>query len=116
MNFDFSKQKHKKLPIKEKTQTNIVGYDEIIYLECDSNLVYVFHTKNNTPYYYSKPLIELEGVLADFGFLRITHNRLVNMQHVLSLNSKKHEIQLVNEIILSVSRRKWQKIKEFFNS
>lgn len=116
MNFDFSKQEYNKLAIKEKTQTNIVRYDEITYLECNGNLVFVFHTKNRAPYSYSKPLIEIECELADFGFLRINHNKLVNMQHVLNLNSKKHEMTLANEITLSVSRRKWQKIKEFFNS
>lgn len=116
MNFDFSKQKQNKLAIKEKTQTNIMGYDEITYLECTGNLVFVFHTKSRTPYCYSKSLIEIECELEGYGFLRINHNKVVNMQHVLNLNSKKHEIRLVNEVTLTVSRRKWQKIKEFFNT
>ena len=116
MNFDFSKQKHNKLAIKEKTQTNIVSYDEITYLECTGNLVFVFHNKNHSPFSYSKSLLDIECELVDFGFLRINHNKLVNMQHVMNLNSKKHELRLSNEITLSVSRRKWQKIKEFFNS
>lgn len=116
MNFDFSKQKINKLAIKEKTQTNILCYDEITYLECKGNLVFVFNTKNHKPYSFSKSLIEIESELADFGFKRINHNKLVNMKFVVNLNSKKHEIRLANEISLTVSRRKWQKINEFFFS
>lgn len=116
MNFDFSKQKHIKMAIKEKTQTNILSYDQITYLRCDGNLVFVFHIKNCKPFSYSKSLLEIECELEAYGFLRINHNTLVNMLYVSHLNTKKHEIRLANEETLSVSRRKWQKIREFFNS
>jgi DNA-binding LytR/AlgR family response regulator len=116
MNFDFSKQKHNILAIKEKTQTTMVRYDEITYVECNGSLVFVFHTKNHKPFSYSKSLLEIECELTDSGFRRINHNKVVNMQHVLNLNPKKHEITLTNEITLTVSRRKWPNIKEFFNS
>jgi len=116
MNYDFSKQKEKKLPIKEKTQTSLLLYDEILYLECTGNLVFVFNTQNETPFSYSNSLINIETELCDFGFLRINHNKKVNMYHVKKLYAKKHEILLSDESILTVSRRKWQKIKDFFNS
>lgn len=116
MNFDFSKQKEKKLPIKEKTQTSLLRYDEILYLECTGNLVFVYHLKDGNPFSYSNSLTNLETELLGFGFLRISHNRVVNMYHVQNLNSKKHEISLGDNMKLDVSRRKWQNIKEFFNS
>jgi hypothetical protein len=53
MNFDFSKQKHNILAIKEKTQTTVVRYDEITHVECDGNLVFVFQTKNHKPLTFS---------------------------------------------------------------
>ena len=115
MDFDFSKQKEKKLPIKEKTQTSLLRYDEILYLECTGNLVFVFHTKNKTPYAYTNSLGSIEAELAQFGFIRISHNRLVNMYHAQNLNSKKHQINIGSDHILTVSRRKWQKIKDFFS-
>ena len=115
MDFDFSKQKEKKLPIKEKTQTSLLRYDEILYLECTGNLVFVFHTKNTTPYSYTNSLVSIETELAQFGFLRISHNRLVNMYQAQNLNSKKHQISIGSDHILTVSRRKWQKIKDFFS-
>lgn len=116
MNFDFSKQKGKKLPIKEKTQTSLLNYDEILYLECTGHLVFVYHTLNNMPVFYTNSLVSIEEVLANYGFLRINHDIVVNMYHVYLLNSRKHEIYLRNDKILSVSRRKWKKITEFFNS
>lgn len=116
MNFDFSKQKEKKLPIKEKTQTSLLRYDEILYLECTGNLVFVYHSQNEIPFSYSNSLINIEIELVQYGFLRINHNKLVNMYHVQNLNSKKHEIRLSTNHILTVSRRKWKNIREFFIS
>ena len=115
MDFDFGKQKEKKLPIKEKTQTSLLRYDEILYLECTGNLVFVFHTQNAAPYSYTNSLVSIEAELAQFGFIRISHNRLVNMYHAQNLNSKKHQINIGSDHILTVSRRKWQKIKDFFS-
>ena len=115
MDFDFSKQKEKKFPLKERTQTSLLCYAEVLYLECTGNLVFVFHTKNATPYSYANSLVSIEAELAQFGFLRISHNRLVNMYHAQNLNSKKHQISIGSDHILTVSRRKWQKIKDFFS-
>ena len=114
MNFDFSKQKEKVLPIKENTQTSILRYDEVLYMECTGNLVSVFHTQNSLPISYTSPLISNETILGDFGFVRISDNKIVNMYHVKKLNSKKREIHMSNKCILEVSRRKWHKIAEFF--
>jgi len=116
MNFDFRKQKEKILPIREKTQTSLLRYDEILYFECTGNLVFVFHIQTTTPFSYSNSLIDLEAELADSGFLRINHNQIANMYHVKQLIAKKHEVRLNDFRILSVSRRKWKNIKDFFNS
>ena len=116
MNFDFSKQKVMKFPIKEKTQTSLINYDEILYLECTGHLVLVYHTRNNKPVFYTNSLVAIEEGFTNYGFLRINNNIVVNMYYVYLLNSRKHEIHLRNDKILSVSRRKWKKIAEFFNS
>ena len=116
MRHDFSLQRDHKLPIKEKTITSFVGYNEIIFLQCSGNLVFVYHTLHQTPYSYSISLAELETTLTNFGFVRINHNVLINLHHVLHLNTKKRQLQLTNGNNLTVSRRKWQKIKEFFNT
>lgn len=116
MKIDLNKQKEKKLAIKEKTQTSLLNYDEILYLECTGHLVLVYHTRNNKPVFYTNSLVAIEEALTNYGFLRINHNIVVNMYHVYLLNSRKHEIHLRNDKILSVSRRKWKIIAEFFNS
>jgi len=68
MNFDFNKQKGKKLPIKEKTQTSLLNYDEILYLECTGHLVFVYHTRNNKPVFYTNSLVAIEEGLTNYGF------------------------------------------------
>lgn len=116
MNFDFSKQKVKKFTIKEKTQTSLLRYDEILYLECTGNLIFVYHTQSATPSSFSNSLINIEKEIEEFGFSRINHCMMVNMYHVRKLCSQKHKIYLSEDIDLTVSRRKWKKIKAFFNS
>lgn len=116
MSFDFSTQKENKLPIREKTQTRLLRYDEILYLECTGNLVFVFNRQNATPFSYTNSINNIEEELAESGFIRTNHNAVVNMYYVVNLNSKKHEITLSDSTILTVSRRKWHIIKEFFNS
>jgi DNA-binding LytR/AlgR family response regulator len=109
MNFDFSKQRDKKLAIKEKMQTSLIRYDEIVYLECTSNLVFVYHTKDEAPLSYSNSLAHIEKELLKYGFMRINDNMIINMYRVQKLISKKHEILVSNDKNLSISRRKWKK-------
>lgn len=116
MDFDFSKQKEKRLSVIEKTKTSLIKYETITYLECDCNIVYVFHTQDKSPYSYSNSLVKLESELTEFGFIRISHNRMVNMYHVMNFDSKKHEIKLSDGKYLTVSRRKWHKIRNMFTS
>jgi len=65
MNFDFSKQRDKKLQIREKMQTSLIRYDEIIYLECTGNLVFVHHTKDENPISYSNSLTLIQRNYSD---------------------------------------------------
>lgn len=114
MEYNYSRQKDNKLAIKEKTQINLVRYDEIIYLECYGNLIFVYHMTDKKPYSYTNSLAHLESELSEFGFLRIDHNKLINMSHVLNLNAKNHCVELTNDIILKVSRRKWRGCRNYF--
>jgi len=116
MSCDFTKQKEKTLLIKEKSLRHIVPYNEILWLECDGNIVTVFLVGDNTPVSYTNSLTDIEKCLGEFGFLRINHNKIVNMAHVKKMKSKTREIILGNDEVLTVSRRKWQIIKNFFDS
>lgn len=113
MNFNFSQQKEMVFCIREKEQTSFLIYHEILWFECDGNVVKVFTTNDNTPVSYTNSLLSIEKRLSSFGFLRINHHKIINMAHVKNINSRKREITLSNKGIHPVSRRKWPKIKEF---
>ena len=54
--------------------------------------------------------IDINGI----GFMRICSNRLVNMKFVDKIDFKKHEIQLNTGECMTISRRKWHNIKDFY--
>ena len=82
MNFDFSIQKEKKLAIKEKTQISFLSYHQILFFQCSSTLVFIFHSQGVNPIIFCNTLKELEAKLSCYGFLRINHNTIINMFHV----------------------------------
>jgi DNA-binding LytR/AlgR family response regulator len=113
MKFDFSKQKEKKLAIKEKTQISFLNYDQILFFECSGSLVFIYHSQSVKPLTFCATLNDIETKLNCYGFLRINHNTIINMFHVKKMCTKKHEVHLSNEFILHVSTRKWHKVKCF---
>ncbi len=115
MNFDFSIQKEKKLAIKEKTQISFLSYHQILFFQCSSTQVFIFHSQGVNPIIFCNTLKELEAKLSCYGFLRINHNTIINMFHVKKMCTKKHEVHLSNDFILHVSARKWHKVKCFID-
>lgn len=108
---NFSKQNDQTISIITKTKIHSVLLECILYIECDGTLIKVFHNESDKPYYCTNTLKKLEAELTEFGFIRIIHNRLVNMKHVASSNAKTHEVHMKNGLTLSISRRKWHKVK-----
>lgn len=108
---NFSKQNDQTISIITKTEIYSVLLECIFYIECDGTLIKVFHTESEKPYFCTNTLKKLENDLFEYGFIRIMHNRLVNMKHVACCNAKTHEIHLKNGLIMPISRRKWHKVK-----
>ena len=108
---NFSKQNDQTISIVTKTEIHSVLLECILYIECDGTLIKVFHADSDKPYYCTNTLKKLEADLAEFGFIRIIHNCLVNMKHVACCKAKTHEIHLKNGLILPISRQKWHKMK-----
>ncbi len=114
MTIDYSKQKDKKIIVVEKSKTIQVDIETIKYFECDGHLVFVIHTNGDQPYYYTDAIKNLEIDINGIGFMRICSNRLVNMKFVDKIDFKKHEIQLNTGECMTISRRKWHNIKDFY--
>ena len=89
--------------------------ESILYFECADSLISVFHTNDDKPFHYINSLSKIEEELNHFGFIRISHNMLVNMRNVLKCSTKTHTVYLKNGVLLQASRRKWHKIKVILN-
>lgn len=112
---DFNKQTCQTITITTKTLIYYIPIGSILYFECDGTLIKVYHSESDKPYFYIHTLKNLESELSELGFLRICHNRLVNMKNVTGCNATLHCLHMNNGITLEISRRKWHKIKEFQN-
>jgi DNA-binding LytR/AlgR family response regulator len=110
---NFSKQNDQTISIITKTEIYSILLESILYIESDGTLIKVFHAESEKPFYCTNTLKKLEVDLTEFGFLRITHNCLVNMKHVVRTNVQTHEIRMKNGLTLPISRRKWHKVKAF---
>jgi two-component system LytT family response regulator len=85
--------------------------DDIIYLESEINYTNVY-TTDNQKHLSSFTLKLLEARIVEQNFLRINRGCLVNLKHITQITGLKRNAQarLSNGAILSISRRKFEKI------
>jgi len=86
---------------------------EIVYIEGDRNYSFVHLTKNRKEL-VSKTLSHLEELLDDKGFFRCHKSYLINRLHIVS-SRQNLSILLSNGQNLSISRRKKESFKNWFN-
>jgi DNA-binding LytR/AlgR family response regulator len=106
--FEQNNQTHLRLTHRKNIPT-----DEIIYLESEVNYTQVY-TSDNQKHISSFSLKILEQRITQNLFLRISKSYLVNPKYVKLMRGMKRDCQviLVNNIILSVSRRKFNEVRE----
>ncbi|MDR2651746.1 MAG: LytTR family transcriptional regulator DNA-binding domain-containing protein [Prevotellaceae bacterium] len=78
MNYDM--QNTKSIVITNKNITKQIIVSEISHIVCDTYLCYLF--TQNEKFTCSKLLKHFELELADYGFIRINHNILVNAKFI----------------------------------
>lgn len=86
---DYFIQKHPQeeknyIEVKSKRKSLIIPYKDIIHLESDNKVVYIYTTTQGAVKVYNK-LDTLEKELKDERFLRCHQSYLVNMQYVAGL-------------------------------
>jgi len=110
MNYNI--QKDQSIFIKTENHVKQVHIANVCYIRCDSYLSTVC-LNDGSFITCSKLLKEFEEILADFYFIRINHNTLVNFKYFDGIfqEGKKRTILLVDGSKFQVSRRKWYKVK-----
>ncbi len=112
---DYSLQKNKTIILKSSKKVRQISIENITYISCDSYLISIHLFNQQKPEIFSTSLKEIENELSYFHFLRINRNELINMKYFKSYHDNgSRNIILSTGSILSVSRRQWLKIKNYF--
>lgn len=99
INNSYNEQQNNFLKIKFKKNTFQLLFDDILFIESVSPLIYV-HAKEDKYKMYSK-LSSILPILPN-NFIRIHHSIIVNQNEIKSISSR--EVILTNNAILPVSR------------
>jgi len=96
----------RKLSLPNGQGYTIVGLNEIIHIEADSNYS-IFHLYNREKITVSRVLKDYEEILPEEQFVRIHKSSIVNLNYLKEYNSKNGlEVMLKNGEKIAVSRRR----------
>jgi len=114
------KSEIRKLSLPNGQGYTLIGVDEIIRIEADSNYS-VFHLDKRDNITVSRVLKEYEEILPDHQFVRIHKSSIVNLDYLKEYNSRNGlEVLLKNGEKIAVSRRRAsifaEKIKSYISS
>ena len=108
---DGRNETQEKLLLHDKEQDKIVYLKDIVYMEAlnqDIHIVMVTGEIHKIRYH----LKEYETQLREKGFVRCHRSYLVNMKYIKSL--EKNQVVLGNDVVIPVSRMKYQNTRTFF--
>lgn len=101
-----------KIALSLPYETRYVYRDDILYFQID-NGVFVLLKDGTKLSLVNETLKEIEAQLSD-SFIRVNNNVLINFSKVDYLDVKNHKIIMLNGTIISVSVRRWKKVKEHY--
>ncbi|MCR5351840.1 MAG: LytTR family transcriptional regulator [Bacteroidales bacterium] len=111
---ELTSQVEKPLFIKSGRTIKRISGNDILYVACEGNIS-TLHLKDGTQLSCVRLLKLFEQDLADLGFVRISHNCLVNLaevEEIQYINARKRMLVLSGGEALDVSYRKWKNVKE----
>lgn len=101
-----------KIALNLPYETRYVYRDDILYFQID-NGIFVLLKDGTKLSLVNETLKEIEATLSD-SFVRVNNNVLINFSKVDYLDVKNHKIIMLNGTIISVSVRRWKKVKEHY--
>lgn len=101
-----------KIALNLPYETRYVCRDDILYFQIE-NGVFVLLKDGTKLSLVNETLKEIETQLSD-SFVRVNNNVLINFSKVDYLDVKNHKIIMLNGTIISVSVRRWKKVKEHY--
>lgn len=101
-----------KIALSLPYETRYVYRDDILYFQIE-NGVFALLKDGTKLSLVNETLKEIEAQLSD-SFVRVNNNVLINFSKVDYLDVKNHKIILLEGTIISVSVRRWKKVKEHY--
>lgn len=101
-----------KIALNLPYETRYVYRDDILYFQIE-NGVFALLKDGTKLSLVNETLKEIEATLSD-SFVRVNNNVLINFSKVDYLDVKNHKIIMLNGTIISVSVRRWKKVKEHY--
>lgn len=101
-----------KIELNLPYETRYVYRDDILYFQID-NGIFVLLKDGTKLSLVNETLKEIEATLSD-SFVRVNNNVLINFSKVDYLDVKNHKIIMLDGTIVSVSVRRWKKVKEHY--
>ena len=101
-----------KIALNLPYETRYVYRDDILYFQID-NGIFVLLKDGTKLSLVNETLKEIEATLSD-SFVRVNNNVLINFSKVDYLDVKNHKIIMLDGTIISVSVRRWKKVKEHY--
>lgn len=101
-----------KIELNLPYETRYVYRDDILYFQIE-NGVFALLKDGMKLSLVNETLKEIEATLSD-SFVRVNNNVLINFSKVDYLDVKNHKIIMLNGTIISVSVRRWKKVKEHY--
>lgn len=101
---------HGEIVVQCNGREKALELNQLLYIEIDNRKL-TFYIKGRNPVISSQRISmqQLAGQLADYGFLRIHKNYLVNMAYIRSLKSTQAELS--DETLLPVSTHRGQELR-----
>jgi two-component system LytT family response regulator len=99
---------------KEKQQIAVATTEGLLFLNivdilrCEADGAYTgFHLKNGSKVFVSKNLKEYEGLLAEYGFFRVHHSFIINMNEIKKyVRGEGGYVIMSDDFMVDVSKRK----------
>ena len=101
-----------KIALSLPYETRYVYRDDILYFQIE-NGIFVLLKDGTKLSLVNETLKEIETTLSD-SFVRVNNNVLINFSKVDYLDVKNHKIIMLDGTIISVSVRRWKKVKEHY--
>lgn len=114
-NYQHKNLDDKKIALKSSDSIDIVPVRNIILAQADNNYT-IFKCVGGKTVLASKPLMEFEKKLADYGFMRSHQSYLVNKVHIESFDKKEMALRLAENQQAFVSQGKKGLLTAFFDS